>query len=129
MKLTIKNKEYQLEWGMGAIEIYCDMRDCDIDDIDTHLGSAKLIHQMKAINMLTLAALKNGCENQKPRQEFDLDYSEFLLWMDKQPQEVRDSIIEDWKKSYYFGKTVAEYIFGEIPESDLKVKKKIASAK
>jgi hypothetical protein len=132
MNLKINDKTYELEWGMGAIEIYCDLMDCDISDIDLHLASPKLIHQIKAINTLTLAAIQNGCESAKPKIDFDIDYKDLQKWLDKQPQEVGTAIIEDWKKSYYFGKTVAEYFFGEVEEDVTKPvvnKKKRPSAK
>lgn len=129
MKLVINNVDYQLEWGMGCIEIYCDQRDCDIGDIDVHLASEKLIEQMKAINHLTLAAIQNGCENQRPKQSFDLTYRDLQRWLDTQPQETATSIIDDWKRSYYFGKTVAEHFFGEVASDDVKSKKKRPSAK
>lgn len=129
MKLTINDKDYQLEWGMGAIEKYCDIRDCDIDDIDTHLGSAKLIDQMRAINHLTLAAIHNGCESQRPKQSCGLTYEDLLKWLDLQDVSIRNSIVDDWKKSYYFGKTVAEHFFNEVEVTETKGKKKIASAK
>lgn len=129
MKLKIKGKEYQLEWGMRAIEIYCDNMDCDIDDIDTHLGSNKLIDQMRAINNLTLAAIQNGCENSLPKIDFDVTYNDFLSFLDNNPQDTSTKIIEDWKKSYFFGKTVAEHFFGEVEVTETKNKKKTASEK
>jgi hypothetical protein len=131
MNLEINGKKYPLEWGMGAIEAYCDMLDCDITDIDIHLMSDKLITKIKAMNNLTLCAIKNGCENSEPKVDFDINYHSLQVWMERQPQYVADAIITDWKKSYYFGKTIAEYFFGEIPEEELKVssKKKQASVK
>lgn len=131
MKLKINNKDYQLEWGMGAIEIYCDMMDCDISDIDLHLSSPKLIHQIKAINTLTLAAIQNWCEDTKT--DFDVSYKDLLRFLDAQPQSVGTDIINDWKRSYYFGKTVAEHFFGELEQEEEEkakiTKKKQASAK
>lgn len=132
MKLTINGKKYELEWGLGAIEIYCDIMDCDISDIDIHLASPKLIQQIKAINTLTLAAIQNGCESTTPKIDFDLTAVDFRRWLETQPQSVGTEIIEDWKKSYYFGKTVAEHFFGEIHEeakNPVVNKKKRPSAK
>lgn len=130
MKLKIKGKEYQLEWGMRAIEIYCDKMDCDIDDIDIHLASTKLIDQMRAINNLTLAAIQNGCENSSPKVEFDVSYNDYLSFLDNNPEDTSTKIIEDWKQSYFFGKKVAEHFFGQVEETDSKKpKKKIASVK
>jgi len=125
MNLEIKGNKYPLVWGMGAIEEYCDMLDCDITDIDAHLTSDKVITKIKAMNSLTFCALKNGCENNYPKIDFDITMHDLRVWLDVQPQEIANSIIEDWKKSYYFGKTIAEYFFGEIPEDkDKRVSKK-----
>lgn len=131
MKLEINGKSYPLEWGMGAIENYCDMLDCDITDIDIHLTSPKIITKIKAMNNLTLCAIKNACENSNPKIDFDINYHGLQVWMERQPQSVADEIITDWKKSYYFGKTIAEYFFGEIPDEELKTnsKKKQVSEK
>jgi len=130
MNLKINGKTYPLEWGMGAIEIYCDRNDCDIDDIDAHLLSPRKIDSMKALYNLTLAAIENGCESAIPKVEFDLTIHIFRSWLDRQPQSVADEIVSDWKKSFLFGKTVAEHFFGELPEStETASKKKRPSAK
>lgn len=129
MTITINDREYGLQWGLGAIELFCDQMNCDVDDIDLAVGSAKAIERMKAICVLTTCAMQNWCElNGLP---FDLTYRQFQVWITEQPQETANNIIEDWKKSMYFGKTIGEHLFGgvAITETTAKKNKKPASAK
>jgi hypothetical protein len=129
MKISINDKEYGLSWGLGAIEIYCDKHDCDLEDIDLHIGSIKAIDRLKALNNLTLAAMQNYAEING--LEFAMGYRDFQEWLNDQPQTIGDAIINDWKASKLMGKTIAEYYFGEVPEASepVKPKKKSASAK
>ncbi len=127
MKLTINGIEYGLQWGMGAIEIYCDKMNCDIGGLDAAIMSDRVIDKLKAINTLTLAAIQNWCELNDV--DFNLNYREFQNWISDQPQDTGNKIIEDWKATKFMGRTIAEHYFGEIPpETDLK-KKKRPSAK
>lgn len=121
MKLKINQKEYGLQWGMGAIEIFCDTMDCDIDGLEKAITSEKSIDKLKAINNLSLAAIQNWCELNNV--DFDLSYRQFQNWLSDQPQETGNSIIENWKASKIAGKTIAEYYFGELPP-DTDIKKK-----
>lgn len=128
MKLTINGKEYGLHWGLGAIEIYCDTMNCDIDGLDKAIISERVIDKLKAINNLTLAAIQNWCELKEI--DFDLTYRGFQSWLSEQSQSIADNIIADWKQSNIAGKTVAEYYFGELPpETTPKKKKQLPSVK
>lgn len=131
MNLEINGKSYPLEWGMGSIEAYCDMLDCDVTDLDSNLKSSKIITKVKAMTDLAFCALQNGCETSRPKIDFDLDYNDFRFWRDRMSQVDSDKLLEDWKKSYFFGKTIAEAYFGEMPEDEIKAvsKKKQPSAK
>lgn len=144
MNLKINDKEYPLQFGLGAVELYCDIMDCDIDDIDTHIGSPRMIQQLKAINTLTLCALKNGCKTAQPRldfpfdKDFDVAYSQFQNWLDVQPQTTAKDIIAEWKDSSTLGIKVSDYYFNEVIAEEEKtdgeklkktVKKKSPSAK
>lgn len=124
MKLLINDKEYGLQWGMGAIELYCDAMDCDVDGLDmvTTVGR----NQNRAIVTLILASIQNYSELNGTI--FDITYRQLQAWLDEAPQETFKSIMEDFKASKYLGKTVAEYIFGTIPQ-DAPVKKKSGSRK
>lgn len=115
MKITIKDREYGLSWGLGAIELYCDRMNCDIDDLELAIGSSKSIDRTKAICNLTICAMQNWAELHEI--EFNISYREFQEWLNIQPQDTANNIIEDWKKSMYFGKTIGEHLFGEIAEA------------
>jgi hypothetical protein len=112
MKITINGKEYGLQWGLGAIELYCDHVGCDVDDLELAIGSSKSIDRTKAICTLTTCAIQNWCELNDIT--FDVTYRKFQAWLNEQPQETANDIITDWKKSMYFGKTIGEHLFGEI---------------
>lgn len=127
MKLTINGKEYGLQWGMGAIEIYCDTMNCDIDGLDKALIAERTIDKQKALNTLVLAAIQNWCELNDI--DFNLNYRTFQNWLSEQPQNTADSIINDWKASTIYGKTIGEYYFGEIPPDQIKKKTISRSAK
>lgn len=134
MNLEINGKEYPLQFGMGAIEMYCDKMDCDVDDIDTHMGSSNKVNQLRAINNLTLCAIQNGCELAKPEIKFDVTYREFQAWLDEQPTSTINNIISHWKDTKTLGVKVSEYYdneFSEEIEGEAKkvTKKKSQSAK
>lgn len=96
MNLKINDKEYPLQFGLGAVELYCEKMDCDIDDIDTHVFSEKTITQIKALNTMALCALQNGCEI--AGIPFNLTYRQFQLWLQDQPQEIATDIMNEWIK-------------------------------
>lgn len=121
MKLTINDKEYPLQFGIGAIEIYCDKMDCDIEDVDIHIASPKMIQQLKAINTLALCALQNGCEIEGI--DFKLTYREFQKWLDTQDQSMAKTIIDEWKKSSTLGVKVSEFYENELLDDDTNTKK------
>lgn len=122
MKININGNEYGLCWGIGAIEIYCDTMNCDIDGLDKAVISEKEIEKLKAINILVLSAIQNWCELNDV--EFDLTYRKFQQWLSDAPQQTANSIMNDWKASKYMGKTIGEYYFGELPEPIEPIKKK-----
>lgn len=125
MKLTINDKEYGLQWGMGAIEIYCDSMNCDIEGIDMVTTQGR--NQPKAIVTLILAALQNYAElNNEP---FNINYRQLQFWLSEAKQETFKEIMEDFKASKYFGRTIAEYLFGETPDPTPTIKKKSRSVK
>lgn len=124
MKLTINGKEYGLQWGLGAIEIFCDTHNCDVEGIEAAITSTRAIDKLKAINNLTLSAIQNWCELNNI--DFNLNYRQFQNWLSDQPQETGNNIIADWKRSRINGKTIGEFYFGELP-SETTTKKKTPS--
>lgn len=126
MTIKINGKEYGLQWGLGAIELYCDQMNCDVDDLELAIGSPKSIDRTKAICLLTTCAIQNWCELNGVT--FDITYRKFQDWLTEQPQETANNIIEDWKKSMYFGKTIGEHLFGEVATNGEQPKKKLKQA-
>jgi len=116
MKLSINDKEYGLQWGMGAIEIYCDSMGCDIDGLDKVFVINK--EQPKAIVNLILAALRNWCELND--ETLAVNYRQLQAWLDEAPQDQFKSIMDDFKASKYFGRTIAEYVLGDVDDSPKK---------
>lgn len=121
MQIKINDKEYGFEWGLGAIEIFCDNNNCDVSDIDAKITSERQIEQQRAINGLFLAAIQNWCELNW--EDFDLTYRQLQVAISVMPQKRYNEIIADWKRSQYYGRTIAEYYFGEIPEETTSKKK------
>ena len=119
MQITINDKAYSLQWGMGAIEIYCDSMNCDIEGLDKVFILNK--DQPKAIVSLILAALKNAAELKD--ETLDVSYRQLQAWLDEADQEIFKEIMKDFKASKYFGRTIAEYLLGE-PSEESAIKKK-----
>lgn len=122
MKLQIGSKEVGLVWGIGAIEIYCDKMGCDVDGLDKAITSDKEIERQKALTTLILAAIQNWSEL-PGGSEFTTTYRQLQQYLSEITTEKYQEILQDWKKSKYFGKTIGEYYFGEIPEATTSKKK------
>lgn len=104
MKLTVKNKEYGLSWGMGAWELVCDKLGCDMFAIE--LGV--LTNDQKYLNHMAYAAIRNWCKINEDDEdaEPDFSYRVFLDWMDNAPQEIADKIADSFMKSMFKGRTM-----------------------
>lgn len=121
MKLEINGKEYPLQWGMGALEMFCDALDCEIGDIDKAFTDGK--QQSKYLTTLILAALKNGAEAESYYDEIGVNYRQLQKFIDEAPDGTLADILEDFKRSKYFGKTMASYLFREDEVEDTAKKK------
>ena len=122
MILTVKSKSYPLVWGMGAFEIFCDAMSCDLEDIDKALNPNR--EQNRYLVNLILAAMKNGAELESAYEPFDVSYKELQLFLDNAPDTTLPEIMVDFKASKYLGKTIAEYLYDEVAETDVKDKGK-----
>lgn len=121
MKLEINGKEYPLQWGMGALEMFCDALDCEIMGIDKALAPGR--EQVKYLTTLIMAAIKNGAEAESYYDEVGVSYRQLQKYLDEAPDNTLRDIIEDFKRSKYFGKTMASYLFGEEEETNAPKKK------
>lgn len=126
MTITINNKDYRLVWGMGAILIYCDKLECDLDGLAMIEDISKPLQQLKAILTIAYAAIQNGCEiDNRP---LDVSYNQFQEWLDKADQNTANKMMVDFGQSQIFGRTLSEH-FQVKPEPTGSAKKKSRSAK
>jgi len=126
MKLKIEGTEYGLQWGMGAIEIYCDKMDCDLEGLDKIITINR--HQAKAITSLILSAIENWCEINDIT--CNISYRKLQAFLSELDQSEYTAIMEDFSKSKYLGKTIRYYFSGEDePVNTTTQKKSSPSAK
>ena len=118
MNITINGNEYQLQWGMGAIELYCEKMDCDIDGLSLIDNAPSQKESAKAIVTLVLSAIQNGCE--LAGNPFAVTYRQLQAAFDEMPQDEFKLILDDFTKSKYLGKTILEHLSASVVESDKK---------
>jgi hypothetical protein len=118
MNITIQDKEYPLQWGMGAIEIYCDKMECDIDGLSLIDVAPTERERLKAITTLIHAAVLNGSE--VFGQPCNVTYRQLQAALDDMPQEDFREIMDDFTRSKFLGKTVMEHMLGTAPEEQKK---------
>lgn len=133
MKVTISEKEYGLQWGLGAIEIYTEAMEIATG---TSLGMEEALDlaimknkdQFKALINLALAGFQNYAEIND--LSFDLNYRKLQAWVSDADQAEWDAVIDDFKKSRFLGRTVEEAL-GMLPvaEGAGKPKKKSSLGK
>lgn len=130
MKLKINDKEYPLQWGMGAIEMWCDTLNLDLTDLDTMI-LAPGPDYIKQITTLIHCALKNGAEIESIHDDFEISYRRLQRILDEMPQEQYNAILEDFRNSKYLGRTISEMFQIEVAEETPTppVKKKRQSRK
>lgn len=126
MKVTINEKEYGLHWGMGAIEIYCDAMETDLATALDLLAMPNK-DQNKATVNLFLAALQNYAEIND--LQFDLNYRKLQAWLDEADPNTVSTIVTDFNKSKYLGRTMYEHFGVEDPDNAVQSKKKSPSGK
>lgn len=100
MQLTIKNKDRELCWGMGALESLCDELGVSLQDLDI----AVMSNDTKVLNQLAYSALRNGAEIND--ESLDFNYKYFLNWLDNEPAERGVEIVNDFLKSKIMGVTI-----------------------
>lgn len=131
MNLIIKDKEYELVWGMGCMEMYCDTRGCGIEGLEDVFVPGK--EQINALTTLIHCAIKNGADVESVYDDFEVTYRALQKDMDGWSKEKYRAVIEDFKNSRYFGQTMAEHLSLEVAnvptEENPKLKKKSRSVK
>src|SRR5690606_25777685 len=128
MVLTINGKDFPLHWGLGALEMFCDAMECDLNeglDIALNVSVAKVKgqDQHKYIVNLILAAIKNGADAEHFSDDVGVSYRQLQKFLDDAPANTLSDILDDFAKSRIFGRTIAEYLFGSEPEEQESEKK------
>lgn len=103
MQLTINGKVRKLVWGTGCFEDVCDRLGVSLVDLDILMAE----NQSKTLNEITYSALRNGAEIDD--DVFDLNYKQFLAWLDQEDQGTGKEIMDDFLASKYLGKTMQDY--------------------
>lgn len=119
MKINFGGKERGFQWGMGCLEKYCDLMDCDVEGIALFTYDNR--QQIKAASSLLLAGMLNYSELND--EAIDYSYAKVQSWLDEAPQETWDQIVADFIKSKYLGRTIEDY-FSMSSDSDSSEKKK-----
>lgn len=127
MQLEINGRNWQLVWGMGALEELCNELNFSLTDIDV----AIMNNETAVLNRLVYCALRNGAECEDTPTSLTFNYKKFLQWLDEQPDNTGKSIMDDFMNSKLSGRTMQQR-FDEIierlnaidSEETKKVKKK-----
>lgn len=131
MLLTIKDKEYGLEWGMLAFENLEDKLDISGHEIIGRIIGELANNRDRTLRELAYEAIKLWCR--KNEKDCDLTYFDFVDWLDKKEQGDKQVayISTSFNESWYQGKQVKGWIDhiinlvtqGDKPTED-KTKKK-----
>lgn len=122
MKFNIGGQERGVQFGMGAIQIYCDVMDCDVEGLN-HITGGK--RQFDAIGAIVLGGLSNYCNLNDEVIDFDLP--KVQSWIDEMDQNDYNAIMGKFKDSKVFGKSIQEHfdaVNGLDEETPTKGKKK-----
>lgn len=104
MKFNIGGKERGVQFGMGAIQIYCDEMDCDVEGLN-HITGGK--RQFKAIASIVFGGLSNHCNLND--ELIDFNPNTVSSWIDEMSQEDYNSLMGHFKNSKVFGKSIQQH--------------------
>lgn len=92
MKLKIKDKEYGLNWGLGAFSIVMEEMDLSIEEIIARFS------EHKVNTALTYSALLNAYRVQLDDDYATLEFGKtyFASWLEEQSQEIGDEILKSF---------------------------------
>lgn len=106
MKFNIGNKERGVQFGMGAIQIYCDEMDCDVEGLN-HILDPNGKRLFEAIGKIVFAGLSNYCNLND--EAIDFNVAKVQSWIDELPQEDYNAIMGVFKNSKIFGKSIQDH--------------------
>lgn len=124
MKLSINKKDYGLQWGMGAIRLFCDKMDCEFEQgLEMILGGGTytVLQRTKAVSTMVLCAIENYCRLND--ETFDVTFFQIEDYRDNTSQEKFKLIMDDFTSSMILGNTISSYL-GIVPEENKEVSKK-----
>lgn len=117
LKIKFGGKVRGFQFGLGAVEIYCDMMGCDMIGLD--MIATVCPEQPKAITSIVYAGLLNYAELND--QEIDFSYRKVQHWLDEAEDSTFAKIMEAFSSSKMFGKTLSEHFGGgEAEEGEKK---------
>jgi len=122
MTITVNEKEYPLQWGMGALEIYCDLMECDLDGLGMIDDQAHPLQMQKALVALIYSAIKNGCDVNDT--DCDVTMAKLRVAIDEMPQEQFTAYMDDFANSRYLGKSVRDHLYGSLTPATTQKKTK-----
>ena len=115
MQVIIKDKEYGLHWGLGAVEISAEIFDLNPDTLlfnsiifEIENEEVNFNKPVMVDNRLVFGAILNYCDQNDIT--FDLTYTKFRNAYNDFDLEVHEQLVNDFKKSKYVGKIVEELL-------------------
>lgn len=106
MKIEFKDKEWGLEWGLGCFQLYAEevAGVNRVDEVYVHVLDS-VLNQYK----LYYCAMLNWYKIQDETNELPFNFREFAMFLDKQPEEFHNKIMEDFRNSTFSGKSMEEH--------------------
>lgn len=119
MQITIKDKQYGLHWGFGAVLIASEVLEKDADSIFFNSiffslddkGELDLNKPVSVSSDILFGAITNWCLDNEVSQDFT--YHQFINAFNEFDENFQEIIAKDYYASKYKGKVV-ESIFNEM---------------
>lgn len=109
MQLEIKGNKYGLIWGVRAFRLAEKRLDMTTANILLSISDGEVI------TTLAYCALQNWIQNEDESAELPFSVVQFENWLNEQPQEIADKIVDDFKNSTLNGKAILK-LYDEINE-------------
>jgi len=132
MEIQIDGKEYGIYWGLNTIDTFCEMIDMDMTPAiellmqkDSGIKGTIVLSKFISCAINTFAII-----NDQPVP--NISYQKINVEIDKRGPDFTTPIVQDFFKSYLYGKSVAELmgiVLEETNKSEPVPKKKPASRK
>lgn len=132
MKILINEKEYGIYWGLNTIDAFCEMVDMEMTDALTLLmqQDSGVKGTIVLAKFITCAVNTYAMINEQPLPF--IPHQKIIVEIDKKGPDFTTPIVNDFFKSYLYGKSVAELmgiVLKETNKSAEKPKKKSGSRK